>query len=209
VELPLATAAGLDDMRLTDRDVLLARSGVIVDAVEERNYSTNLQAPLGGDGGQLLTVYRGWTAVDATVGAVTVRYVNTHLEPPEHAPQVQAAQALELQTALQATDLPIILVGDLNSAADGSSTDTYARFIAAGYRDAWAAAGSGPGETCCHAVDLMNPASTLAKRIDYILFRGGLETSAANLVGDEITDITTAGLWPSDHAGVVATLRVR
>ncbi len=124
-------------------------------------------------------------------------------------PQVQASQALELRTELQATELPIILVGDLNSAADGSSTETYADFRDAGYGDAWAVVGSGPGHTCCHDVDLMNATPELAKRIDYVLYLGGVEAIAAQVVGDEVADITPGGLWPSDHAGVVATLTVR
>jgi endonuclease/exonuclease/phosphatase family metal-dependent hydrolase len=55
----------------------------------------------------------------------------------------------------------------------------------------------------------MNPTPELTKRIDYILYRGSLETALAVVVGDEVMDRTAAGLWPSDHAGVLATLRVR
>jgi hypothetical protein len=31
---------------------------------------------------------------------------------------------------------------------------------------------------------------------------------SAEVVGDDPADRTTGGLWPSDHAGVVATLRI-
>ena len=31
---------------------------------------------------------------------------------------------------------------------------------------------------------------------------------AAEVIGEELGDRTAAGLWPSDHAGVVATLRL-
>jgi endonuclease/exonuclease/phosphatase family metal-dependent hydrolase len=101
------------------------------------------------------------------------------------------------------------VVGDLNSAADGSSTTTYADFLAAGYSDAWTAGGTGAGLTCCHDDDLQNATTVLVKRIDYILFRGGLEVVSADVVGDDPAERTLAGLWASDHAGVVATLRFR
>jgi endonuclease/exonuclease/phosphatase family metal-dependent hydrolase len=99
------------------------------------------------------------------------------------------------------------VVGDLNSAADGSSTTTYADFLAAGYSDAWTEGGTGAGLTCCHDDDLQNATTNFVKRIDYILFRGGLEVVSADVVGDDPAERTLAGLWASDHAGVVATLR--
>jgi hypothetical protein len=46
-----------------------------------------------------------------------------------------------------------------------------------------------------------------------VLFRNTLSVTPnlcgldADVVGDELGDRTPSGLWPSDHAGVVATLR--
>lgn len=34
----------------------------------------------------------------------------------------------------------------------------------------------------------------------------GLAATYTNIVGEELADRTPAGLWPSDHAGVVATV---
>ena len=121
--------------------------------------------------------------------------------------QVQAAQAAEIMTELAGESLPVIVVGDLNSNADGTSTPTYADFLDAGYSDAWAQAGTGDGLTCCHEDDLRNPTATLVKRIDYVLYRGGLEVVSAAVVGADPAEMTLSGLWASDHAGVVATLR--
>jgi hypothetical protein len=203
VEVPMAVSpTELDDMRLTDHEVILARNDVGISNVEERNFTVNLEIPL-------LTILRGWVAVDATIGGETVRFLSTHLEPPEVAPQVQLAQAAEIMTELAGEILPVVVVGDLNSAADGSSTTTYADFLAAGYSDAWTAGGTGAGLTCCHDDDLQNATTVLVKRIDYILFRGGLEVVSADVVGDDPAERTLAGLWASDHAGVVATLRFR
>ena len=54
----------------------------------------------------------------------------------------------------------------------------------------------------------------LDQRIDFILVRDEegrsdesiLESVFAIVVGDELEDRTPSGLWPSDHAGVVARL---
>ena len=78
-------------------------------------------------------------------------------------------------------------------------------FFAGGFADGWPGA---DGLTCCHAVDLHNPNPTLTKRIDLVLTRGALETVSAEVLGDAAADRTPSGLWPSDHAGVVATLRL-
>jgi hypothetical protein len=36
----------------------------------------------------------------------------------------------------------------------------------------------------------------------------GVEAVAAEVLGEELDDRTPTGLWPSDHAGVVATLHL-
>ena len=45
----------------------------------------------------------------------------------------------------------------------------------------------------------------LRARIDLILTRGPIAATEAFLVGHAASDLRS-GLWPSDHAGVVATL---
>jgi hypothetical protein len=87
----------------------------------------------------------------------------------------------------------------------GTDLGAYGVLQAGGFVDAWS---DGIGLTCCHAVDLHDPSPTLTKRIDLVLTRGGFETVVAEVVGQEPGDRTPSGLWPSDHAGVVATLRV-
>ncbi len=48
------------------------------------------------------------------------------------------------------------MVGDFNSAADGSSTPTYG-LLTARLRDAWSVRGPAPGYTCCQEPTLTNP----------------------------------------------------
>jgi hypothetical protein len=212
LEVPIFTGVGLDDIRLTDHDVILARSDVSVTNVREENFATNLQVPLGG---QVLTLLRGWNSVDATIGRRTIRFVNTHLEPPEIAPAVQVAQGQELIAALADGELPTVLVGDLNSAADGSSTPTIFDFLDAGFLDAWTQGRPrGDGFTCCQDPLLQNAVSELVKRIDYVLvrdaFRTGPIVGAVEIgrLGAEPADKTPSGLWPSDHAGLAARFQL-
>ena len=208
----------LSGAALTDFDVILARSDVDVARPMDANYADALRLPLPGtvDG---LTVYRGYAAVDATVGGVTYRVVNTHLEatldnvPEEQqrfATGIRLSQTRELVAGLMNETLPVILLGDFNTLApDGPA---YAILLDAGFEDTWQADSEGTGYTCCQAADLRNEASELSKRIDQIFIKGvSLRESAAirtATVGDTPEDMTDGGLWPSDHAGVVAHLPV-
>ena len=215
VELPSATG---DDIRLTDREVILARGDVDISNVEEENFAVNLTIQVGGPGGPPLTILRGWVGVDATINHRTIRFVSTHLEPASIPPivPIQVAQANELIGVLAGVALPIIFVGDFNSAADGSTTPTYGILIDAGFVDAWSEARPrDPGFTCCQEPDLLNPTSVLDERIDLILVRDDFEQDNGivggvhvGVLGEEQGDRTPSGLWPSDHAGVLATLRL-
>jgi hypothetical protein len=84
-------------------------------------------------------------------------------------------------------------------------------FINAGFSDAWKQ--RNPllsGFTCCQAADLLNPNLALSSRIDLVLTRG-ISVEDIKLVGDQPSDRTPSDppLWPSDHAGLLATLRIR
>jgi endonuclease/exonuclease/phosphatase family metal-dependent hydrolase len=60
----------------------------------------------------------------------------------------------------------------------------------------------------CQAELLDNFDSELSRRIDFIFSRGGPKAKDIQLVGNDPSD-RAAGLWPSDHAGVVADIRLR
>jgi endonuclease/exonuclease/phosphatase family metal-dependent hydrolase len=151
-------------------------------------------------------VERGWTAATVTIGTQPITVFNTHLEAFDAAPRV--AQAGELATRLDGETGRVVLVGDLNSTP---GTEGHLAMTDAGFADAWTAVGAGAGLTCCFAADLSQPRSVddLTTRIDYVLGRGAtgqLAPQSAQVVGEEDADRTASGLWPSDHAGVVATL---
>lgn len=181
---------------LLDRDVILIRksSGLKVINKQEANFNVNITVPF--------VILRGWSLVDIkSEDGHIFRMINTHLEPLD--PRVQVAQAAELLAGPANTNLPVVVTGDLNSTV---GMPTYEMFIRAGFHDVWQEVGKGDGFTAHQAPDLINAASALNSRIDYILFKNGWEANKAALVGEKQDDRTCTGLWPSDHAGVAARL---
>jgi endonuclease/exonuclease/phosphatase family metal-dependent hydrolase len=106
----------------------------------------------------------------------------------------------------------VIMAGDFNIVADSSldpSFPGYQAIINAGFTDAWRSKRApDPGFTAHQAENLLNPTSQLDRRIDLVLFRGGFGVADISLIGNQPSDRTASGLWPSDHAGVAATLRL-
>src|SRR5262249_51238633 len=77
----------------------------------------------------------------------------------------------------------------------------------AGFEDAWSNTHPNEtGNTWGHAADLRNTTVNLTQRLDLVLYRGKVHARDADIVGDELGDRTASGLWPSDHAGIVARL---
>ena len=63
------------------------------------------------------------------------------------------------------------------------------------------------GCTCCQDPDLRNPMSKLSLRIDLVIVPPHTEIEEVELFGADPA-AHTSGLWPSDHAGVVAILKL-
>ena len=195
------------DFKLTDREVILVRkdpdaSDLKLSNIQERNFNNNLIVSILA---RQFTVLRGWTSVDVESEGKSLRFITTHLEPASSV--IQVAQANELLQGPANTTLPVILVCDCNSDANGTGTDTYRNLITAGFHDAWSQTHPGdPGFTCCQDSNLLNNVSNLNKRIDLVLFRGSLNATESDIVGENISDRiqspTGLLLWPSDHAGI-------
>jgi hypothetical protein len=215
VELPAFTgldAAGnptFDDVRLTDRDAVLARADVDIANPQHGKYQAYIPVSFG----PVQTgVFEGWAAVDATVQGRTFRFVATHLEAQLAVP-VQVGQAQELLALLQSETRPTILAGDFNSDVlgnvPGAATPSYGLITGAGFADSWLQPHQpDAGPTCCETVDLLNPVPALNQRIDFIFTRH-FDPLAIPLqrevVGNLPSERTPGGLWPSDHAGLVTT----
>ena len=227
VELPMlvggsAEAPELDDARLTDRDVILKRVGVETRDVQVGNFTNNLVFSLAG---VQIELTRGYTSVIAEVRGREYKFVNVHLETDDNEPSrvVQSLQASELVEILEAEGgLPIVLVGDFNSPPESEQTSPYHILVAAGFVDAWTqrayAFNNRLGPTCCQSEGLTNGESLLDERIDQVWVRlpgGGSRSDSSgqigytrvSLLGDSPEDMLQ-GLWPSDHAGVLAELRI-
>jgi endonuclease/exonuclease/phosphatase family metal-dependent hydrolase len=156
-------------------------------------------------GAQPVSFRRGWTSIDGRFRGRSFHFVNTHLET-SIAPVVQLAQAQELLAGPAFGRGADLVVGDMNSAADGSTTPTYG-VLTTRLRDAWRVRHGAPGYTCCQQPTLTNPTSQLSRRIDLILVRGARPVTA-RVVGN-VPFAATPPLWASDHAGVVAALQLR
>jgi len=222
VELPmyafdeLGNITGVDDIRLTDHDVILARDDVDISNPTSRNYVINAQFLVGGIPVEFT---RGFVAVDATVRGRSFRFVNTHLEERgavwPTGDEIQILQAQELIDELDLETVPVILVGDFNSSPEDDDTFAYHVVENAGYVDAWKKGRRGRrsrGATCCQQELLTNENSLLFERIDHIFVRNHPReepfsiSGSVRVVGDKQKDKTVSGLWPSDHAGVVARI---
>jgi hypothetical protein len=156
----------------------------------------------------------GFVRIDATINGNSWTIINTHLESGGQAglDQLRAGQMTELVAYLPPSG-PSVVLGDLN---DTPGSLMYQVAAGAGLTDAWAAIHPGePGLSCCHASDLSNDRSDMHSRIDYVLARGTAagddgEFGRIRLLGIRQSE-RIAGpvhpIWPSDHAGLSATLR--
>ncbi len=193
------------DVRVSDQDAILARTGVRISRARGGHFQTVLTLTPVGVKERIL---RGWTSVDVAVGGKTVRYVETHLESFSN--PTQLAQAKELLAGPAHTKLPVIVACDCNTGP--GVTPTYHYLVTKGHlRDVWptlrphAAGDTWP----LHGEDPYTPTATPHERIDLVLYRGALRPTSVRLVGNTPSSLTASGLWPSDHAGVLATLSVR
>lgn len=214
LEFPMYTGRPplpFDDIRYTDQDVILARADVAINGSYGGNFAAFVPLNIGGLTSPLL---RGWVAVDAQFGDEQIRFANTHLEVQSFRP-IQEAQARELVAALAGSPFDVILVGDLNSAAnDGapvtSKTASYQIMRDAGFADLWLRGnGHDEGLTCCHASDLSNTENNMTQRIDFVMINQGTSHFVGGVQMDVIGEAPADrinGLWPSDHAGLIARL---
>lgn len=216
-EAPAIGPSGLFDVRFTDHDVLLARTDLQIsefklENVQVQHFITNLSFPSPTLG--LVTTPRGWISVDAKLRGKQYRFVTTHLE--FLSPAIQAAQAAELLNGPGNTDVPLIFAGDFNSDAESNNAaanPAYPILLSAGFVDTWKQLHpNDPGFTfALHGEDPFTAFATPNARIDLILSRNGrkgVTPFSVDLIGNQLTDLTPSGLWPSDHAGLVASTKL-
>jgi endonuclease/exonuclease/phosphatase family metal-dependent hydrolase len=197
--------------RLTMRDVILARRGAGVQTWNEQgaNFETLLEVPILSETASL-TIKRGWTATDAKVrGSHPFRFVNTHLEAFQAL--IRAAQATELvaPTGPATSDLPVVLLGDLNSDDDtveGEDRLAYEALLAAGMVER----STNKPLSCCIESSLLEVGkggseADFDHQVDHIMTRDPADVTLQSSAVSGIQPVN--GFWNSDHAGVFGALR--
>jgi endonuclease/exonuclease/phosphatase family metal-dependent hydrolase len=200
---------GYMGVSLTERAALLARTDLPTSQLQLSNPQ---------QGGYLASILvhtltgtdpigSGWLSVDATTQGHSFRFITTHLSAITLTSGVQAPQMQELLAGPAVTTLPVVIAGDFNSTPTGAA---YTEATGAGFADEWTVANGGDnGYTAFQVVPtITNTKSNLSTRIDYVLARGPIAAQDMRLVGATPSSRTPSGLWPADHAGVVATLAI-
>ena len=210
VEVPMLVSPSLiDDVRLTDRDVILMRTDLPPGQLRTSNpLGANFAARLSVSG---LDLPRGWCSIDVEMRGRSFRFMNTHIEDFVPVPEVQAAQTDELLGIAASSPLPVVLVGDFNADANGLySPAIYPKLINQGhFTDAWSVARPDePGLTWGHDELLSDPTVPFLFRLDFILYRGGAFDAVDADVADQLIG-PSPPLWPSDHGFVFATIAIK
>jgi endonuclease/exonuclease/phosphatase family metal-dependent hydrolase len=201
--------------RLTMRDVILARRGAGVQTANPQsgNFKALLEVPILG---KPLTIKRGWTATDARVrGSDWFRFVNTHLEafdPPQLVPSIRALQAAELVAPggpAANGDLPVVLVGDLNSDDDTVSPgdqQAYRVLLEAGLVER----STNDPLGCCLKSSLLaegagGSVADFDHQVDHVMTDDPGDVALQNSAVTGLLPVN--GFWDSDHAGLFSSLR--
>jgi Endonuclease/Exonuclease/phosphatase family len=211
--------------RLTMRDAILKRVGtdVVTRNPGKGHFDTLLQEPVSG---VPVDVTRGWTNIDARVdGSGWFRFVNTHLEafdnqPSNHTNQntdvgngeVRLAQAQQLVApgGPANSQLPVVLVGDLNSdvktalkPGDGKADQA---LLQSGFRER---STTDPLSCCLNTAVLKYPGgggqvTDFDHKVDHIMTD---DPQHVGLFNSAVTGRQPVnGYWDSDHAGLFSTL---
>ena len=190
-------------LRFVQRDAILARTNTpwkLGRATKAHYRETfKVDTPVG-----TANSLRGWLAANGTgPHGQKFRFVTTHLEA--YGDAIRNTQAGELVASGLRTSLPTILVGDMNSDPGelGASGDAYRTLVSGGMNDAFGT----PVPTDGQDGMLRNPTSQLSHWIDHIMTRGAWTPTGTWTVGDQPGD-RVGGLWPSDHAGILARLQL-
>ena len=217
------TAGAAEDVRLTVRDVILVHRGHEVGVLDSGggSYQHRLDVVLGG---APFSFVRGFAWADLSVGSFRFRFLTTQLE--SQSADVALAQAKELLAGPAAqTNLSTMIGCDCHSdPANGNvppgetvpKSAAYQLIIGDGrFGDLWLQAQPSPGSGFTAGFsELVNDATpaALTRRLDLILARPGtgvrLRVKRAEVIGADLADRDPrTGLWPSDHAGVVVSVR--
>lgn len=231
-ELPASTDEGPVDLRITDRDVLLVAEGIDVDRTVSDTFEADLSLEIPGSE-ETVSLQRGYARADLSRDGDRFTAVTTHLEALSSLRRVmQTGELLEVLPG----DRPVVLAGDLNSGPGDpayrllceSFSDAFETIHphAAGHT---CCRGGDLGENRSNLeyridavlyrgdIDVTDVGRVNHRQKDRITVdsegqdhgtgegaKGG-DGSGVENDGDD-TDGEADLIWPSDHAGVVASL---
>lgn len=213
------------DARLITRNAILARVGAGVATSTVRQESYRHQVAFEVLEGIPIPVPRGWESVDARVGgSKKFRLVHTHLEAFDNDPlentmldtakdpptstvvsnaAVRAIQADELVEGPAKAEIPVVLLGDINSNVPGvkpGDEKAFQRILAARFKRR----STQKPPSCC--IEENGTTADFDHIVDHIMGKPGRKI---RLVSSSVVGRTKVnGLFPSDHAGVFSALRV-
>lgn len=195
-------------VRLVDHDALLVDGDrVSVTAAAGRTFGLNVGAVAPG-----IVLKRGWVSARVTIAGEDYTLVSLHAEANLAGASLDGLRAAQLGeiVAAVAQDERVILMGDFN---DIPGSPMYQVLMSAGFTDVWRALRPGTrGFTCCHRADLSDPTAEFSQRIDYVFARGvgrklhGQVSRFGDVPADRVAG-PAYRIWPSDHAGLVATVQ--
>jgi endonuclease/exonuclease/phosphatase family metal-dependent hydrolase len=195
-------------VRITQRDQILVRKGSKV-KIRKRlrgGYRNILKVPTQAG---VAEERRGWVAVDGTLARHKFRFVTTHLEAySADIADKQMQELLKSSGPLGSKKRHSILVGDFNSAPGANANDRGTSRDASAYYSAIDAGFRNPlpkRTTCCFNEDLRTAGRASSSWIDHVLVRPKLKAVKSGIVGTK----QVGGLYPSDHSGIFATLRLK
>ncbi len=144
---------------------------------------------------------RGYAGIDGKVAGRRFRFLDPHAEAYSAAAAKGQFQQL-LKGAAKSRTLPTIIAGDFNSDPRDAEPNAYRAVTGAGFLDTGRRVA-----TCCQSETVNNPRSELKTWIDHIVVRPRAKVLSTRVFGNRPSD-RIRGLWPSDHAGVIATIRL-
>jgi len=159
--------------------------------------------------GQTISFGRGWVYADMTYKGAKFRFANTHLEVGGESEAIQQKQGKEFVKLVQKGAGTVVATGDFNTDAYGNySPKTYKILTKSYFTDSWQRKRDGKGLSCCQNAALSNPVSENDTRIDLVLIHGKAKGKGSVNTNSTPFRDTPVPLWESDHAGVVARLKV-
>ena len=152
---------------------------------------------------------RGWVGIDGTLAKRTFRFVTTHLEA--YSPDIadkQMQQLLERRRPLALEEAPVdprrrlqlraVVATPTTAAPSATPARTTRRSTRASATAAEAQRRAASPRTCTRR-------DKLETWIDHVLVRPKIKALKSGIVGTK----QVGGLYPSDHAGITATLRLK